>query len=201
MTLDVPPPKGPLFIFGDPFLRRFVTIYDRSGPRVGFAVAKHGEMDATQASEIISRVAGPSHASPAGSLAEEGQDPRAASPVAVSLDSGMMTGEHAAIDDSDDRSVAASTTESMTHGLDGGMEGALAGAHSGDSGQGGGSLKEDNKEGGDSAAWALKMKMILGGEDAFVQRHGVGFQHGSRQLVSVALHKESTRTRHMRHHR
>merc|ERR550514_2567506 len=58
MALDVPPPKGPLFIFGDPFLRRFVTIYDRSGPRVGFAVAKHGNMDAAQADSIISQVDG-----------------------------------------------------------------------------------------------------------------------------------------------
>merc|ERR1719469_1681543 len=30
LALDVPPPKGPVFIFGAPFLRRFVTIYDRS---------------------------------------------------------------------------------------------------------------------------------------------------------------------------
>merc|ERR1719375_2867972 len=55
MQLDVPPPKGPLFIFGDPFLRRFVTIYDRSGPKVGFAVAKHGNMDSSMASRIISK--------------------------------------------------------------------------------------------------------------------------------------------------
>ena len=41
MPLDVPPPRGPLFVLGDPFLRKFLTIYDREGPRVGFAVARH----------------------------------------------------------------------------------------------------------------------------------------------------------------
>ena len=40
MALDVPPPKGPIFVFGDPFLRRFLTVYDRDGPSVGFAVAQ-----------------------------------------------------------------------------------------------------------------------------------------------------------------
>lgn len=61
MTLDVPPPKGPLFIFGDPFLRRFLTIYDRDGPRVGFAVAKHPGADA---SKLIGTLSG--HASTGG---------------------------------------------------------------------------------------------------------------------------------------
>merc|ERR1719161_1243592 len=57
MALDVPPPKGPVFVFGDPFLRRFVTIYDRTEPpRVGFAVASHGGNDQAQAAELISQI-------------------------------------------------------------------------------------------------------------------------------------------------
>merc|ERR1719453_1717111 len=61
MTLDVPPPKGPLFIFGDPFLRRFVTIYDMDGPSVGFAVAKHSDVTSGDVSSLIAqaRVGGP----------------------------------------------------------------------------------------------------------------------------------------------
>jgi hypothetical protein len=93
MSLDVPPPKGPLFIFGDPFLRRFVTIYDRPGPRVGFAVAKHGNMDASKADRIISQVDGGN--------AQLGQSKEAANQannpaqVRVPLDGGMMTGDPA----------------------------------------------------------------------------------------------------------
>lgn len=41
MPLDVPPPKGPLFVFGIPFLQKFFTVYDHHEQRVGFAVAKH----------------------------------------------------------------------------------------------------------------------------------------------------------------
>jgi len=96
MSLDVPPPKGPLFIFGDPFLRRFVTIYDRTVPRVGFAVAKHGEMDASRASQIISQTrngaGSQDDTSPSASLAASGAAESSGSPVSLPLDSGMMTG-------------------------------------------------------------------------------------------------------------
>lgn len=41
MSLNVPPPKGPLFVFGIPFLQKYFTVYDHANNRVGFAVARH----------------------------------------------------------------------------------------------------------------------------------------------------------------
>merc|ERR1719159_278001 len=53
MTLDIPPPKGPLFIFGDPFLRKFYTVYDRENMRVGFALAAHPHINPKTQTTLI----------------------------------------------------------------------------------------------------------------------------------------------------
>jgi len=44
MDLDVPPPNGPIFVFGIPFLQKFYTVYDHAHKKVGFALAKHGDV-------------------------------------------------------------------------------------------------------------------------------------------------------------
>jgi hypothetical protein len=106
MALDVPPPKGPLFIFGDPFLRRFVTIYDKSGPKVGFAVAKHGGMDGMMANQIIANVDGAAQDGQSSQAAQYSYDPKQ---VTMNLESGMMMGDPNSDDDS---SAPASTPDS-----------------------------------------------------------------------------------------
>jgi len=53
MHLDVPPPNGPLFVFGIPFLQKFYTVYDKEKKSVGFAVAKHKGQSQSQAKSIL----------------------------------------------------------------------------------------------------------------------------------------------------
>merc|ERR1719215_1885312 len=95
MALDVPPPKGPVFIFGDPFLRRFVTIYDRSKPAVGFAVAKHdGIMDEASASQLIAHIGAQQAPMSAAESSSIG-----ASALTLHLDAGNMNGAEDASSD------------------------------------------------------------------------------------------------------
>ncbi|CAE7487819.1 unnamed protein product [Symbiodinium pilosum] len=42
MPLELPEPLGPkLFIWGEPVLRKYYTVYDWQDQQIGFALAKH----------------------------------------------------------------------------------------------------------------------------------------------------------------
>jgi hypothetical protein len=108
MALDVPPPKGPVFIFGDPFLRRFVTIFDRKESRVGFAVAKQSG-DTGSYDDIITTVGG-GHAD-VGSSASAVDLSQATSLV---LDGGMMTSDSGSDSGSSDDEATTTVGDSLS---------------------------------------------------------------------------------------
>ena len=45
MPIDVPAPRGPIFVFGDFFLRKFYTVFDRDEKVVGIARANHKKVE------------------------------------------------------------------------------------------------------------------------------------------------------------
>jgi len=59
MRLDTPAPKGPIVLLGDPFLKRYLTIFDRDSLKIGVSFANHQarpgttETDAQKASRLM----------------------------------------------------------------------------------------------------------------------------------------------------
>lgn len=54
MPIDVPAPRGPLFVFGEYFMRKFYTIFDRDESIIGLSLANHEEnKEAKQTPDFI----------------------------------------------------------------------------------------------------------------------------------------------------
>jgi hypothetical protein len=84
LPVDMAAPLGPkVFIWGEPFLRRYYTIYDFANKRIGFSLARQqttrqaaGSLRATTASPIGSLLAGAPLAQPVNAQSGEEQKPQ-----------------------------------------------------------------------------------------------------------------------------
>ena len=53
MAIDVPAPRGPIMVFGEYFLRKFYSVFDRDKNIVGFSVANHDDKFNTNKLNIV----------------------------------------------------------------------------------------------------------------------------------------------------
>lgn len=52
MKLDTPPPKGPIVLLGDPFLKRYLTIFDRDSLKIGVSFSTHQPRPGTTETDV-----------------------------------------------------------------------------------------------------------------------------------------------------
>ena len=53
MAIDVPAPRGPIMVFGEYFLRKFYTVFDRDRNIVGLSVSNHNDKINTNKLNIV----------------------------------------------------------------------------------------------------------------------------------------------------
>jgi saccharopepsin len=56
LKLEVPPPRGPVMLLGDPFLRRYQAIFDRESLKVGLAFSMHGSIESSKSPQNAARL-------------------------------------------------------------------------------------------------------------------------------------------------